>query len=142
VNHLPLGAQAVTADAPTAVAITSSTYVAIGSTLALGPLLAGDVVWLDGSFTLDPDSAVTAAGFCRLEADGVSIDHGRYNYSVGTSAAEGLIRQRVHLSAAYTVASDAPGGVAFGMKANATTLGSGQLLARGPFCLRGLVIRP
>lgn len=140
-NHLPLGAQAVTEDGPTPVAITSSTYVAIGSTLALGPLLAGDKVWLDGSFTLDQDSAVTAAGFCRLEADGVSIDHGRYNYSTGTAPSAGILRERVHLSALYTVASDAPGGIAFGMKANASTLGSGQLLARGPFCLRGLVIR-
>lgn len=141
-NHLPFGAQAVTEDAPTPVAITSSTYAAIGSTLALGPLLAGDLVWLDGSFTLDQDTATSASGFCRLEADGVSIDHARYNYSCGSAPSDGILRERVHLSALYTVASDAPGGIAFGMTANATTLPSGQLLAKGPFCLRGMVIRP
>lgn len=141
-NHLPFGVLSDSQAAPSAVNLTSTTYVAVGNTVAIGPLLAGDMIIIDGGFVLDRDDAVTATGYARLEIDGSSVADSVFQYYVGDSATTDYLVLPVRLTTVYTVPSDAPGGITIGMKANLSTASSGTPRAKGPFHLRALLIRP
>lgn len=141
-NHLPLGVQYVSQASPSAVTLDTDTYKAIGSTLAVGPLLAGDKILIDGRFIFYRNTADLAAGFARLEIDGTHVPDSVFRYDIPASPVGGIWTFPVCLTTVYTVPSDVPGGVAVGMTGNRSFATSGAAQALGPFSLRAVVIRP